>query len=91
MATVTAYEPVELNKNAATSVKEQSEEKNINTTLRYLWYGSALLALIVASLGFWIASRYQPLLLSLSTSQTVLTHAKSMTFVWVRTTNIGRI
>jgi hypothetical protein len=28
------------------------------------------------------ASRYEPLLLSLSTSETVLTHAKSMTFVW---------
>ena len=84
----TAYEPIDLNKVPAAEVKEQVEEKPINTTVRYLWYGSALLAIIIASLGFWIASRYQPLLLSLSTSHTVTSNQKSMTFVW---TLIGTI
>lgn len=87
-AMATAYEPIDLNKAGTTTVKEQNEEKPINTTVRYLCYGSALLAIVVASLGFWIASRYQPLLLSLSTSHTVVNNAKSMTFVW---TLIGTI
>ena len=56
----TPYEPVDLNKSAitATETKDTLEERNINTTVRYLWYGSALLCIIFASLVFFIASRY---------------------------------
>ena len=61
---------------------------SINTTLRYAIYGSALLLIIIASVGFWAASRNQPLFFSLGATQAVENHAKSMTFVW---TLIGTI
>ena len=78
----TSYEHIPIDQRQDAQTKDEFEQKNINTTVRYAWYGTALIALIVASFGFWIASRYQPLLLSQSASETVLHNAKSMTFVW---------
>ena len=51
--TATTYEPVDLNQASLGEVRDNYEEKSINTTIRYAWYGSGLLALIIASLGFW--------------------------------------
>lgn len=80
--TTTVYEPIDPTKDNGGQVKDGQEQRTINTNLRHIWYGCGLLAIILASIGFWIASRYQPLLLSLSATQTVLNSAKAMTFVW---------
>ena len=59
----TTYEPVDLNKvpMATTETKDHLEERNVNTTIRYLWYGSALLCIILASLGFWYVAGTRPI------------------------------
>ena len=62
--------------------------RRINATLRYLTYGSILLLIIIASIAFWAAGRYNPVVFSVGATRTVETHSKSMTFVW---TLIGTI
>jgi hypothetical protein len=59
-STATTYEPVDLNQASLGEVRDNYEEKNINTTVRYAWYGSGLLALIIASLGFWYVALGRP-------------------------------
>jgi hypothetical protein len=41
----------------ATETKDKLEERNINTTIRYAWYFSGLLAIIFACLGFWVVRK----------------------------------